>query len=289
MSSPALQPGPGTMPIPARSLVLIGPESVGRSYLREAWAYRELLWFFARRDLLVRYRQTALGVAWVVVRPLLAMGVFAVLFGTVAKLPSFGTPYPLLVLAGMLPWQFVASVLSEGALSVAGNSSLVTKIYFPRILMPTSGILLNAVDLVVNLAFFALVMAWFQVIPGWQVVLLPLPLAWIAMLALGATLWLSALMVFYRDVRSVVPVVLQFGLLATPVAWSSHALPDQLRWWAWLNPLAVPVETVRWCLLPGMPVPGFEAQILAAALSALVLGSGYRFFRQAEARFADVI
>lgn len=258
-------------------------------YLGECWRHRDLLWFFARRDLVVRYRQTALGIGWVLLRPVLAMGVFGFLFGTVARLDSHGLPYPLLVLVGMLPWQFFASVMSDGAASVANNPSLVTKVWFPRLLMPSSGLLLSAVDLVVNLLFLALVMAWYGIAPPWQVALAPVGLLLLASSALGAALWLSALAVRYRDIRALVPVILQFGILATPVAWTVSALPGEWRWYAWLNPLAGPVEWLRWCLLPGMVMPGPKAMALATAGALGLLLSGYWFFRRAESRFADVI
>ncbi len=267
----------------------ITPTGTADSYLADCWRRRELLWFFARRDLVVRYRQTLLGVAWVLIRPVLAMGVFGFLFGTVARLDSHGLPYPLLVLVGMLPWQFFASVLSEGAGSVAGNPALVTKVWFPRLLMPASGLLLNSADLLVNLGFLALVMGWYGIAPPWQAVFAPLSFLLIAMCALGAALWFSALTVRYRDVRALVPVLLQFGILATPVAFTIAALPNEWRWWAWLNPLAGPVEWLRWCLLPGTVMPGPKAMALSIAGATALLISGYWFFRRAESRFADVI
>jgi lipopolysaccharide transport system permease protein len=272
-----------------KTLTALTPTSQGHSYLATAWQFRELLWFFARRDFLVRYRQTVVGIGWVVVRPLLAMGVFTVLFGMVAKLPSHGLPYPLIVLVGMLPWQYLSAVWTEGVLSVAGNNTLVTKTYFPRILMPLSSGLLNAADLAVNLLFLAAVMAWYQVLPPWQVVLMPIPLLWVMAVAMGGALWFAALMVFYRDVRVVVPVLIQFGLLATPVAWCVSALPAELKWWAWLNPLAGPIELLRWCVLPGMVAPGPKALLLSGTVSVLIVWSGYGFFRRSEARFADAI
>lgn len=268
---------------------IITPSGSAGSYLADCWRRRELLWFFARRDLVVRYRQTLLGVAWVLLRPVLAMGVFGFLFGTVAKLDSHGLPYPLLVLVGMLPWQFFASVLSEGAGSVANNPSLVTKVWFPRLLMPASSLVLNAVDLAVNLAFLAAVMAWYGIVPSWHLVFAPLSFLLMAMCALGAALWLAALAVRYRDFRAFVPIILQFGILVTPVAFAVAALPNEWRWWAWLNPLAGPVEWLRWCVLPGTVMPGPKAMALSAAGALLLLISGYAFFRRAEARFADVI
>lgn len=267
----------------------IDAKGTGVPYLAECWQHRELLWFFARRDLVLRYRQTALGVLWVVLRPILAMGIFGFLFGTVARLESHGLPYPLLVLVGMLPWQFFASVLAEGAGVVASNPALVTKVYFPRLLMPTSGLLLNSVDLGVNAMLLAGVMWWYGIAPPWQVVLAPVALILIAASALGAALWLSALTVRYRDFRSLVPIILQFGILITPVAWTVQALPGEWRWWAWLNPLAGPIELLRWCILPDVTGPGPKALALSCSGAVILLLSGYLFFRRAESRFADVI
>ncbi|MBN8526494.1 MAG: ABC transporter permease [Planctomycetes bacterium] len=258
-------------------------------YLGDCWRHRDLLWFFARRDLVVRYRQTALGIVWVLLRPVLAMGVFGFLFGTVAGLDGRGVPYPLLVLVGMLPWQFFASVLAEGAGAVVNNPALVTKIYFPRMLMPASSLILNTVDLGVQIAFLAAVMAWYGIAPPWQVVFAPLAIVLMAASALGAALWLSALTVSYRDFRALVPIILQFGILATPVAWTVATLPGEWRWWAWLNPLAGPVEWLRWCVLPGMVMPGPKAMSLSIVGALLLLLSGYWYFRRVESRFADVI
>jgi lipopolysaccharide transport system permease protein len=269
-------------------VTLLSP-TAGPGYLADCWRRRELLWFFARRDLVVRYRQTLLGVGWVLLRPALAMCLFGFLFGTVARLDSHGLPYPLLVLVGMLPWQYFASVLAEGAGSVANNPALVTKTYFPRLLMPASGLVLNTVDLGVNCLFLAGVMAWYRILPPWQVVFAPFSFLLMAMSALGAALWLSALTVRYRDFRALVPVILQFGILATPVAFTIAALPNDWRWWAWLNPLAGPVEWLRWCILPGTVMPGPRAMALSVAGATVLLISGYWFFRRVEARFADVI
>ena len=273
------------MPLP----ITVVSTAQGRHYLRDCWERRDLLWFFARRDLVVRYRQTLLGVAWVLLRPVLAMGIFGFLFGVVAKMESHGVPYPLLVLTGMLPWQYFVSVLAEGAGSVVNNPALVTKVYFPRLLMPASGLILNTVDLGVNLAFLGGVMLWYGILPPWQVVLAPLSFVLMAMAALGAALWLAALTVRYRDFRALVPIALQFGILATPVAFTVAALPQEWRWWIWLNPLAGPVEWLRWCLLPGMVMPGPKAMGLSIASACLLLVSGYHFFRRSESRFADVI
>ncbi len=262
--------------------------SGGGSYLADVWRQRQLLWFFARRDLVVRYRQTALGVVWVLLRPVLAMGIFGFLFGTVAKLDSHGIPYPLLVLVGMLPWGYFAAVMAEGAASVANNPALVTKVYFPRLLMPASGLILNTVDLCVSAVFLAAVMAWYGMLPPWQVVLAPLSFVVMAASALGIALWFAALMVRYRDFRAIVPIILQFGILVSPVGFTVWALPDEWRWWAWVNPLSFPIEWLRWCVLDA-PMPGPRAMLLSLTVSAGCLISGYWFFRKAESRFADVI
>jgi len=258
-------------------------------YLTECWQRRELLWFFARRDLVVRYRQTALGVFWVLLRPVLAMGIFSFLFGRIAKLDSGGVPYELIVLTGMISWQYFASVLSESVGSIANNPTLITKIYFPRMLMPLSSLILNAVDISILGALWLALMIWHGMAPGFKVILLPIGLLLLFIPVLGVALWTSSLAVRYKDVKSLVPIVLQFGILITPVAWSSSVLNGNMKWVSWLNPLSAPVEWVRWSLLPGMPPPEVFSVICSLLVSTLFTFAGYVQFKRSEARFADVI
>ena len=270
-------------------ITIIRPDSRAGDYLAECWRKRLVLRFFIRRDLVVRYRQTALGVGWVLIKPLLAMAIFTVVFNRIAGLPSGGVPYPLLVLTGMLPWQFLASVTGEAANSIVNNPSLVTKVYFPRLLMPASALVLNAVDLGVGLLFLVAVMTWYGVAPAPTAPLAFIPLLAVAAASFGLGLLLAALMVRYRDVRNIIPVALQFGLLASPVAFSAMAAPEPWRTLIWLNPLAGPLESLRWCLLPGYPQPPLASVIAGHAGCVLLLVVGYLLFRRWEHRFADVL
>jgi len=264
----------------------------GRSevdYLRECWAKREIPRFFARRDFVVRYRAMIVGMAWVLLKPAVALGVFSLVFGKIAGLPSFGVPYPVMVMAGLIAWQFFASVVAESSISIVNSPSLITKVSFPRVLVPVSTLALNSVDLLLNSAFLALVMAWYGVLPSWHLVFVPIPLLVMAVASLGAGLLISALMVRYRDFRNIVPVMLQFGMLLSPVAFTIQAAPAGWAGWMWLNPLCAPIEAMRWCILPGYPMPPWGYFLMSSLMAVAVLVIGYRYFRNSERSFADVI
>ena len=268
---------------------VIGPNTAESDYLRTCWRQRGLLWYFARRDLVVRYRQTLLGVLWVLLRPALGMGILGFLFGTLGNLPSHGLPYPLIVLVGMMGWQYVASVVGEGTGSIANNPSLITKVYFPRLLMPAAGLLLNGVDFAVLVLFVLVAMTCYGVFPPAQAVLVPLALPGLVATALGLACWTSALAVRFRDLRALVPVGLQYGLLVSPVAYLSTSLPAAWAWTAWVNPVSASIEWLRWCLLPGLPFPDAGLLATSSLVAVLLLWSGLSYFRLAESRFADVI
>ena len=265
----------------------------GRSeekYWRDVWRYRELLYFLAWRDVLVRYKQTAVGVTWVVLRPLLIMAIFTFAFGRVAKLPSDdGIPYSLMVLAGLLPWQFFSTALSDASLSLMGNANLITKVYFPRILIPLSAIATCIVDFLVTLALLVVFAIWFGVIPTWRIVLLPAFFALMVVPALGAGILLSALTVRYRDFRYVVPFIVQFGLYISPVGFSSKVIPDQFSMLFALNPMVGVIDGFRWALLgtsTSMDAPVLFSSCLISTLLSIV---AVRYFRQTERSFADEI
>ncbi len=256
-------------------------------YWRDLWRYRELLYFFAWRDILVRYKQTALGIAWSVLRPLLTMLVFTVVFSKIAKLPSEGIPYPVLVFAAMLPWQFFANALTEASNSVVSNANVIAKVYFPRLLIPASAVVVSLVDLLISLGLLALLMIGYRVVPSWSILWLPLFLLLVLTCALGTGLWLAALNVQYRDFRYIVPFIVQFGLYISPVGFSSTVIPEQWRLLYSLNPLVGVIEGFRWAIL-GTPLY-WPSLALAVLSSTFLLLSGLWYFRRTERSFADVI
>jgi lipopolysaccharide transport system permease protein len=259
-----------------------------RHDLRELWEYRELLGFLVWRDIKVRYKQTALGVAWAVLQPLVPMVLYSVIFGRVAKLPSEGLPYPLFALTGLLPWQLFASALGLASNSLVGSAGLITKVYFPRIIIPVAAVCGSLVDFAVSLVLVVILMAWYGVAPGPAVVALPLLVVFALATALGVALWTSALNVKYRDVQYVLPFLLQAWLLASPVAYSM-TLIDSPRWRMLygLNPMAGVVQGFRWALI-GADAPGAPA-LASVAVTVLLLVTGLRYFRGTEDTFADVI
>ena len=260
-----------------------------RQYWRDLLRYRELFYFLAWRDVLVRYKQTVIGVAWAVLRPLLTMVVFTVVFAKLAKLPAEGLPYPVMVFAGMLPWQLFATALSEGSNSLIGNANLISKVYFPRLIVPASATIVSLVDFLISLALLALLMIGYGVLPDWRLLAL-LPFTVLACaVSVGASLWLAALNVKYRDFRYVVPFIVQFGLYVSPVGFSSNVVPEGWRWLYDLNPMVGVIDGTRWSLSRG----GSPLSALSVALSVVVatvlLVSGTWYFRRTERTFADVI
>lgn len=259
-----------------------------RQYWKDLWRYRELFYFLAWRDILVRYKQTAIGIAWALIRPLLTMIVFTVVFGRLANLPSEGVPYPILVFAALLPWQFFANSLSECSNSLISNSNLISKVYFPRLIVPTSAVVVSFVDFLVSGMILLGLMAWYNFVPSWRILTLPLFILIAFAVALGAGLWLASLNVQYRDFRFIVPFIVQFGLYVSPVGFSSSVVPEKWRLLYSVNPMVGVIDGFRWAILgeSQLYLPGF---ILSMGLVTLVLGSGVWYFRKMERTFADVI
>ncbi len=260
-----------------------------KDYWRDLWRYRELFQMLAWRDVSVRYKQTVIGVAWAVIRPLLTMIIFTVIFGRVARLPTEGTaPYALLVLAGMLPWQFFSTALSDASNSLVSNANLVTKVYFPRSIMPASALIVSLVDLAISMSIAVILMVWYQHAPGWSLAVFPVYLLLAVMAGLGPSLWLSALTVKYRDFRYVVPFMVQFGLYVSPVGFSSSVVPEAWRPLFYLNPMAAVIDGFRWTMLgdTALYLPG---QMIGFVVSFMFLFTGMRYFRSVERGFADVI
>lgn len=260
-----------------------------RQYWRDLWRYRELFYFLAWRDILVRYKQTAIGMAWALIRPFLTMIVFSVVFGQLAKLPSEGVPYPILVFAAMLPWQFFANSLSECSNSLITNANLISKVYFPRLVVPASAIMVSFVDFMVSGIILLGLMAWYSFVPSWRILALPLFILIAFAAALGAGLWLAALSVKYRDFRYVVPFIVQFGLYVSPVGFSSRVVPTEWRWLYSLNPMVGVIDGFRWAILGGEFEIYWTGFWLSTGLVMLLLVSGVRYFRAYERTFADVI
>jgi lipopolysaccharide transport system permease protein len=259
-----------------------------RQYWRDLWRYRELLYFLVWRDILVRYKQTVVGVSWALIRPVLTMGVLTVVFGTLANMPSGGVPYPLLVFCGILPWQFVSTAIAESGNSLITNASLISKVYFPRLAVPASSMMTNMVDFVLSAALLLLLMAWYRFVPGPRVLLLPLFVLMAVAAAFAVGVWISAVMVKYRDFRFIVPFIVQFGLYISPVGFSSDVVPPGWRLLYSLNPMVGVIDGFRWAILgqPTLYVPGC---VLSLAIVGVLLVTGVRYFRKTERTFADVI
>ena len=273
----------------AQQELLIEPNRPALHYWRDVWRYRELFWFLVWRDILVRYKQTVIGVAWSVIRPLATMLAFTVVFGLLAKLPSEGVPYPLLVFAAMLPWNFCANALSESSGSLVGNANLLTKVYFPRIIIPVSSIIVSLIDFVISLVIMACIMMWYGYLPDWRIVTVPIFLLLAFLPVAGVGLWLSALNVKYRDFRYVVPFLLQFGLYVSPVGFASSIVPEKWRLLYALNPMVGVIDGFRWALLNGSVELYWPGIVISTVLSLVLLVSGLWFFRKTERILADVI
>jgi lipopolysaccharide transport system permease protein len=255
--------------------------------LRELWEYRELLYILAWRDVKVRYKQTAIGAAWAILQPLLTMALFSVLFGRFAGLPSGGVPYPLFVFAALLPWQLFARALSDSSISLVANQSLISKVYFPRLMIPLSAVLAGLVDFGITLLLLFGIMLFYGIVPTLAILMLPLFLLLAIAAALAVGLWLSALNVQYRDVMYAIPFLAQFWFFATPIAYSSSIVPERWRLLFGLNPMTGVVEGFRWALL-GTEAPSSLLLVSAAVVVVLLVG-GLIYFRRMEDSFADVI
>lgn len=278
-----------TQGVSAQYDLVIEPGRSFRHYWRDLWQYRELFYFLSWRDILVRYKQTAIGVAWGILRPLLTMIVFTVIFGYLAKLPSEGVPYPILVFAAMLPWQFFSSSLTECSNSFITNANMLTKIYFPRLIVPASAVIVNLVDFFISFVILGALMAWYRFVPGWRVLTLPMFLGMAFLASFGIGLWLATLNVKYRDFRYVVPFIVQFGLYISPVGFSSSVVPGKWRLLYSINPMVGVIDGFRWAILGGetrMYWPGF---MLSSAVTLTIFLLAVRYFRATERKFADII
>ena len=260
-----------------------------KQYFKDLWRYRELFFFLSWCDILVRYKQTVIGILWAVLRPLLTMVVFTFIFGNVAKLPSEGgAPYPILVYAAMLPWQFFASALQESSNSLISNANMVSKKYFPRLVIPTSSVIVSFIDFLISFIILVLLMVVYGFAPSIKMLVLPVFISIVFFASISCGLWLSALNVKYRDFRYIVPFIVQFGLYVSPVGFSSNIIPEKWRLIYSMNPIVGVIDGFRWSILGNIELylPGF---VLSLIVVGVVFITGLVFFRKTEKTFADII
>nr|WP_039895443.1 ABC transporter permease [Lyngbya sp. PCC 8106] len=269
--------------------LIIESGRVERQYWQDLWRYRELFYFLSWRDILVRYKQTIIGMAWALIRPFLGMVVFTVVFGKIAKLPSDGVPYPILVFAAMLPWQFFSNSLTNCSNSLIGNANLISKVYFPRLIVPVSAVVVSFVDFLVSGIILLGLMAWYNFIPNWRIITLPLFIVIAVLASVGGGLWFASLNVKYRDFRYVVPFVVQFGQYISPVGFSSSIVPEDLKFFYYLNPLVGVIDGFRWAIIGGETKIYWLGFSLSVGLVLLIFITGVWYFRKTERTFADVI
>lgn len=260
-----------------------------KNYWQDMWRYRELLFFLSWRDLLIRYKQTILGLAWAWIKPLITMVVFTVVFGKLAKLPSGETPYPIMVFAGLLPWLFFSNTVAEASNSLVANGHLISKVYFPRLIIPFSSIFVGLADLLISSILLVGLMVWYEVLPSWQMLFFPFFLLLAAMTSAGIGLWLAALNVKYRDVRYIVPFALQLGMYISPVGFSSAVVPEKWQMIYYLNPMVSVIEGFRWSLLGGDAAISGYGVLYAFFFAMTLLAAAINYFRNAEKTFADII
>ena len=288
--APASADGPSGPSMSGDRILVLEAGQADRHYWSDLWRYRELFAILAWRDVVVRYKQTVVGVAWAVIRPLATMIIFTIVFGKLANLPTDGrVPYPLLVLAGMLPWFLFASILGDASNSLVSNANLVGKVFFPRIIIPLAAVAVALVDFAVNLLLLGGFMLYYGVVPGARLLLLPFFVLMALLASLGPALLITALNVKYRDFRFVIPFLLQFGLYVSPVGFSSAVVPSEWRLLYSINPIVGAIDGFRWCLLGGesqLYLPGFA---LSLVVTALLLWMGIRYFRATERTFADLL
>jgi lipopolysaccharide transport system permease protein len=273
----------------SQSVLILEAGRAERHYWRDLWRYRELFFFLAWRDILVRYKQTVIGIVWALGRPLITMMVFTLVFSKLAKLPSEGVPYPILVFAALLPWQFFSSAFSGAGDSLISNAGMISKVYFPRLVIPASAVIVSFADFLISGIILVGLMVWYGFAPNLRMLTLPLFIFVAFAAAMGAGLWIAALNVKYRDFRIIVPFVVQFGLYVSPVGFSSSIVPEQWRLFYSLNPMVGVIDGFRWAILGGntqLYWPGF---LLALSLVLVILVTGIAYFRKTEKTFADVI
>jgi lipopolysaccharide transport system permease protein len=269
--------------------LVIEPGRSKKNYWKDLWRFRELFFFLSWRDILVRYKQTAIGLSWSIIRPFLTMMVFTFIFGRIAKLPAEGVPYPILVFAAMLPWQFFSTSFSDASNSLLLNSNMLTKIYFPRLIIPVSTVIVNLVDFIISFVLLIGLMIWYHFVPPLSMIYLPLFLAMTFLISMGAGLFVAALNVKYRDFKYIVPFVIQIGMYISPVGFSSNVIPEKWRLLYSLNPMVGVIDGFRWCILGSNSHIYLPGMILSIVFTLLLLFFGVWYFRKMEKTFADVV
>ncbi|MDD5260461.1 MAG: ABC transporter permease [Methylacidiphilales bacterium] len=258
-------------------------------YWQDLWQYRELFYFFSWRDLLVRYRHALLGITWALLTPILSTLIFTFVFHKVGKFPSYGVPYPMLVLAGLLPWQFFSNALENSSGSMLASANLISKIYFPRLIIPLSCLITSLVEFCIGAVLFVVLMAWYGIAPTWRLLALPFFFGLALVSSAGFGVWLSALTVKYRDFRYVVPFVLRLAMFASPIGYCSDVIPDKWRLVYSLNPLVQVIDGFRWSILQGRTEVYLPGLLLSSVLMLAILLGGLWFFRHFEKNLADII
>lgn len=269
--------------------ITIEPGRMNRQYWRDLWLYRELFYFIAWRDILVRYKQTVIGVAWAVLRPLLTMVVFTLVFGSLMGLQSEGDAYPVMVFAALLPWQLFSTSLTESSNSLIANVNLISKVYMPRLILPASTVVVALVDFLISFAILVIMMIFYRVVPDWRILTLPLFLIFALITSYGFSLWFSALNVKYRDFRHIVPFLVQMGIYISPVGFSSATIPEKWRMIYSLNPMVGVIDGFRWAILGGDTAVHVPGLVISIILTLTVFITGLLYFRKTERTFADFI
>jgi lipopolysaccharide transport system permease protein len=271
--------------------LIIEPGRIEKNYWADLYRYRELFYILSWRDLKVRYKQTVVGVLWAVLRPLLTMIVFTIVFGKLAKMqPEGDVPYAIMVFAAMLPWQFFSNALTEASNSLIGNANLLSKVYFPRLIVPASSVITSFVDFLISFVLLLVLMAYYQYMPTWKILFLPIYIAFSFLTAFGLGLYLTALNVKYRDFRYIIPFIVQFGLYISPVGFSSSVIPEQWKTLYYLNPMVSIIDGFRWCIIKDSTTDPLSIYALFSVLmSVVILLIAIRQFRKMEKTFADLI
>lgn len=261
-----------------------------KNYWKDLWRYKELFYILSWRDIKVRYKQTVIGALWSIVRPLLTMIIFTIIFSKVAKMSAgMNVPYAIMVYAAMLPWVFFSTALGEASNSLIGNANLISKVYFPRLIIPASSVITSLVDFGISFALMIGLYAWYRFVPSWQILLLPVFLLFAFVASMGAGLYVTALNVKYRDFRYIIPFIVQFGLYVSPVGFNSNVIPEKWKYVYALNPMVGVIDGFRWCLLRGEQKIDLNTMLISLGVSLFLLWLGIRQFRKMEKSFADLI